>query len=70
MMARASPVASKCAAPDVESRRERAMNDNRDPDREAILREIEAARAAGDKERERKALEALADYDRDRGIDP
>jgi hypothetical protein len=34
-----------------------------DPEREKLVRELEAAIAAGDKEREKRAREALALYD-------
>lgn len=41
-----------------------------DPQREQLIRELEAAIAAGDKEREERARKALEEYDRYRGIDP
>jgi len=41
-----------------------------DQQREQLLRELEAAIAAEDKEREAKARKALEEYDRYRGIDP
>ena len=39
-----------------------------DPEREPLVRELEAAMAAGDKEREWRAREALRAYDRCRPI--
>lgn len=45
------------------------MSDGRDEEREVLVREFEEARAAGDAEREKKALEAIKNYDRYRGID-
>ena len=44
------------------------MSDDRDPEREARLRELEAAIAIGDKEREARARQALKGYDAYRSI--
>lgn len=42
--------------------------EERDEKREALVRELEAAVAAGDKEREDRARQALKDYDDYRSI--
>lgn len=48
--------------------RRTARKMERDEEREALVRELEAAIAAGDKEREARARQALKDYDAYRSI--
>ena len=53
---------------DIASGRDLDRRAERDEQREALVRELEAAIAAGDKERETRARQALKDYDDYRAI--